>query len=176
MSVMYSKTSATYNTFSYSLIQFQKRRCYVLKKTYLCDILAYSIISLCSPLFRKILETFFHFSDYCLIHHDCTCLIPLIQVERRRQSLFPVQPKPPQGFKDYLLNRGTYLLASNASTRQIPSSPLPNGLSPGLKDLFTEQERERHRIRLQVTNLQADRTLAAFSSSAKQQRYKCVAL
>merc|ERR1719510_2136252 len=27
------------------------------------------------------------------------------QVEQRRKNLFPVQPKPPQGFKDYLMNR-----------------------------------------------------------------------
>ncbi|XP_011632507.1 mucin-5AC [Pogonomyrmex barbatus] len=26
------------------------------------------------------------------------------QIERRRKGLFPVQPKPPQGFKDYLMN------------------------------------------------------------------------
>ena len=32
------------------------------------------------------------------------------QVEQRRKNLFPVQPKPPQGFKDYLMNRKTYLL------------------------------------------------------------------
>ena len=32
------------------------------------------------------------------------------QVEQRRKNLFPVQPKPPQGFKDYLMNRKSYLL------------------------------------------------------------------
>ena len=35
------------------------------------------------------------------------------QVEQRRKNLFPVQPKPPQGFKDYLMNRKTYLLQVN---------------------------------------------------------------
>lgn len=48
------------------------------------------------------------------------------------------------------MNRCTYVLAGNASTRQIPSSPLPQNLSSLMKDLFTEQEKERHRLRLQV--------------------------
>jgi hypothetical protein len=38
-------------------------------------------------------------------------------VEQRRKNLFPVQPKPPQGFKDYLMNRKTYLLHDNAPER-----------------------------------------------------------
>ncbi|KAK6626839.1 hypothetical protein RUM44_009316 [Polyplax serrata] len=71
------------------------------------------------------------------------------QIERRRKGLFPVQPKPPQGFKDYLMNRCTYVLAGNASTRQIPSAPLPQNISSPMKDLFSEQEKERHRLRLQ---------------------------
>ena len=38
-------------------------------------------------------------------------------VEQRRKNLFPVQPKPPEGFKDYLMNRKTYLLQQNAGER-----------------------------------------------------------
>ena len=48
------------------------------------------------------------------------------------------------------MNRCTYVLAGNASTRQIPSSPLPQNISSPMKDLFGEQEKERHRLRLQV--------------------------
>jgi hypothetical protein len=28
-----------------------------------------------------------------------------LQVEQRRKNLFPVLPKPPEGYKDYLMNR-----------------------------------------------------------------------
>lgn len=71
------------------------------------------------------------------------------QIERRRKNLFPVQPKPPQGFKDYLMNRCTYVLASNASTRiSTPNTP-PATLADGLKDLFAEQEKERQKLEMQ---------------------------
>ena len=40
------------------------------------------------------------------------------QVEQRRKNLFPVfLSKPPQGFKDYLMNRKTYLLQGNERCR-----------------------------------------------------------
>ncbi|XP_034232655.1 ankyrin repeat domain-containing protein 11 isoform X2 [Thrips palmi] len=71
------------------------------------------------------------------------------QIERRRKNLFPVQPKPPQGFKDYLMNRCTYVLASNASTRiAAPNSP-PASLVGGLKELFVDQEKERQKLKMQ---------------------------
>lgn len=68
------------------------------------------------------------------------------QIERRRKSLFPVQPKPPQGFKDYLMNRCTYVLASNAKE---PNVNPPAGLHGAMKDLYIEQEKERYRLRMQ---------------------------
>ncbi|KAL6443323.1 hypothetical protein ACFW04_002897 [Cataglyphis niger] len=68
------------------------------------------------------------------------------QIERRRKSLFPVQPKPPQGFKDYLMNRCTYVLASNAKE---PNVNPPAGLHGAMKDLYVEQEKERYRLRMQ---------------------------
>jgi len=70
------------------------------------------------------------------------------QIGERRKLLLPVQPKPPEGFKDYLMNRCTYLLASNASQHENVSPP-PPGLPPPLIPLFTRQEQERHRLRLQ---------------------------
>ncbi|KAK3913205.1 Ankyrin repeat domain-containing protein 11 [Frankliniella fusca] len=71
------------------------------------------------------------------------------QIERRRKNLFPVQPKPPQGFKDYLMNRCTYVLTSNASTRiAAPNSP-PASLVGGLRDLFVDQEKERQKLKMQ---------------------------
>ncbi|KAL0100821.1 hypothetical protein PUN28_019301 [Cardiocondyla obscurior] len=68
------------------------------------------------------------------------------QIERRRKGLFPVQPKPPQGFKDYLMNRCTYVLASNAKE---PNINPPVNLHGSMKDLYIEQEKERYRLRMQ---------------------------
>ncbi|XP_063930966.1 ankyrin repeat domain-containing protein 12 isoform X2 [Zophobas morio] len=69
------------------------------------------------------------------------------QIDKRRRGLFPVQPKPPQGFKDYLMNRCTYVLASTAPT--TPNISYPPTLPAQMKDLFTEQEKERYRLRMQ---------------------------
>jgi hypothetical protein len=72
------------------------------------------------------------------------------QIDRRRKGLFPVQPKPPQGFKDYLMNRCTYVLAGNATSRQVQMLQPPQGLAGPMRDLFTDQEKERYRLCLQV--------------------------
>ncbi|XP_046473793.1 ankyrin repeat domain-containing protein 12 isoform X1 [Neodiprion pinetum] len=69
------------------------------------------------------------------------------QIERRRKGLFPVQPKPPQGFKDYLMNRCTYVLAGNANKE--PNVNPPVSLHCAMKDLYMEQEKERYRLRMQ---------------------------
>ncbi|XP_063983225.1 ankyrin repeat domain-containing protein 12 isoform X2 [Diachasmimorpha longicaudata] len=69
------------------------------------------------------------------------------QIERRRKGLFPVQPKPPQGFKDYLMNRCTYVLAGNASKE--PNINPPGSLQGPMKELYIEQEKERYRLRMQ---------------------------
>ncbi|XP_011311574.1 dentin sialophosphoprotein isoform X2 [Fopius arisanus] len=69
------------------------------------------------------------------------------QIERRRKGLFPVQPKPPQGFKDYLMNRCTYVLAGNANKE--PNVNPPGSLQGSMKDLYVEQEKERYRLRMQ---------------------------
>lgn len=62
-----------------------------------------------------------------------------------------MQPKPPQGFKDYLMNRCTYVLAGNATSRMSVSMvPPPQSLQSAMKELFVEQEKERHRLRMQV--------------------------
>jgi hypothetical protein len=73
------------------------------------------------------------------------------QIDRRRKNMFPVQPKPPTGFKDYLMNKGTYCLAGRPSTNMtIPFLNPPSNLpSNSLKDLFMEQEKHRHKLRLQ---------------------------
>ena len=72
------------------------------------------------------------------------------QVEQRRKNLFPVQPKPPQGFKDYLMNRKTYLLQENASERmrQIPLIQPPPSLDGPMRELFKNQENARYNLRM----------------------------
>jgi hypothetical protein len=71
-------------------------------------------------------------------------------VEQRRKNLFPVQPKPPQGFKDYLMNRKTYLLHENAHERlrSIPMIQPPPSLEGPLRELFKSQEEERYKLRM----------------------------
>uniref|UniRef100_A0A0K2TPQ5 Ankyrin repeat domain-containing protein 12 n=2 Tax=Lepeophtheirus salmonis TaxID=72036 RepID=A0A0K2TPQ5_LEPSM len=72
------------------------------------------------------------------------------QIEQRRKNLFPVQPKPPQGFKDYLMNRKSYLLQENASERlrQIPLIQPPPSLEGAMVELFKEQEEARRKLRM----------------------------
>lgn len=69
------------------------------------------------------------------------------QIDRRHRTLFPVQPKPPQGFKDYLMNRATYALAGK--TPNEPLLNIPGNLTAQMKDLFTGQEKERHKLKMQ---------------------------
>lgn len=100
-------------------------------------------------------------SHYCslpppsLPHLSHSSSPPSPQIDDRRKLLFPVQPKPPQGFKDYLMNRGTYVLAGNPSSHHaVPLMVPPSTLQQApLRDLFTEQERDRHKLRLQVERM-----------------------
>ncbi|CAH0547240.1 unnamed protein product [Brassicogethes aeneus] len=69
------------------------------------------------------------------------------QINKRRRGIYPVQPKPPQGFKDYLMNRCTYVLGGTAPN--TPNISYPSTLPAPMKDLFTEQEKERYRLRMQ---------------------------
>lgn len=68
------------------------------------------------------------------------------QIERRHRNLFPVQPKPPQGFKDYLMNRRTYVLAGKSPAE--PAVAFPNNLAIQMKEMFTQQEKERHKLKM----------------------------
>ena len=74
------------------------------------------------------------------------------QIDQRRKNLFPVQPKPPQGFKDYLMNKKTYHLQGNMGTdsriQPIPKLEPPQSLEGQLKDLFLRQENERYKLRM----------------------------
>lgn len=72
------------------------------------------------------------------------------QIESRRKNVFPVSlSKPPEGFKDYLMNKKTYLLQENAQER-LRSMPLiqpPPSLKGPLREMFVQQEKERFKLR-----------------------------
>jgi len=74
------------------------------------------------------------------------------QIEQRRKNLFPVQPKPPHGFRDYLMNKKTYHLQGNTGKdsriQPIPKIAPPPSLDDPLKDLFLGQENERYKLRM----------------------------
>ncbi|XP_037905597.1 ankyrin repeat domain-containing protein 11 isoform X2 [Hermetia illucens] len=69
------------------------------------------------------------------------------QIEKKHRTLFPIQPRPPQGFKDYLMNRRTYVL--HGKTPSEPTIALPSNLPAQMKDLFIAQEKERHKLKMQ---------------------------
>lgn len=69
------------------------------------------------------------------------------QIERRHRNLFPVQPKAPQGFQDYLMNRRTYVL--DGKTPNDVTTNIPATISSQMKDLFTVQEKERQKLKMQ---------------------------
>lgn len=74
-----------------------------------------------------------------------------MQIDVKRKGLFPIQPKPPQGFKDYLMNRCTYTLAGNSEPRlKRRNADPPEGIHEGMKELYQEQESDRYSLRMQV--------------------------
>lgn len=68
------------------------------------------------------------------------------QVERRQQNIIPVQPKPPQGFNDYLMNRRTYVLAGKTPSEIVIQ--YPTNLPQQMKDIFSTQEKERYKLKM----------------------------
>ncbi|XP_073952821.1 uncharacterized protein isoform X2 [Choristoneura fumiferana] len=69
------------------------------------------------------------------------------QIEHRQKSLFPVKPKPPKDFNKYLMNRCTYTLQSNVNPE--PQVEIPHNLPQQMVAEFTDQEKERTRMRIQ---------------------------
>ncbi|XP_019640135.1 PREDICTED: ankyrin repeat domain-containing protein 11-like [Branchiostoma belcheri] len=68
----------------------------------------------------------------------------------RRQNMSVVIPKPPQCFDEYLLYQCSYLLHSSpAKSLIIPMYTPPASLPEEMTDLFVEQEKARHKIRLE---------------------------
>lgn len=77
-----------------------------------------------------------------------------MQIADKRKNLFPVQPKPPSGFEDYLMNKRTYLLADKKNSVLLNMVKLPPvHLNEKLRQMFIHQEEERQKLRKQVSVL-----------------------
>lgn len=68
------------------------------------------------------------------------------QIEQRHRNLHPVEPRPLKGLEDYLMNRRTYLLQGKNTME--PNIIIPPLLPSQMKETFTEQEKERHKLKL----------------------------
>lgn len=68
------------------------------------------------------------------------------QIEQRHRNLQQVEPRPLKGLEDYLMNRRTYLLQGKNTVE--PNIQLPPLLPAQMKETFTEQEKERHKLKL----------------------------
>ncbi|VDI25701.1 Hypothetical predicted protein [Mytilus galloprovincialis] len=88
----------------------------------------------------------------------------------QQKSLSVVQPKPPQGFKDYLLVNCSYVLQGNsASTLSVPMLSPPNSVTEKMRDLFIEQEKARYKLRLQhLTERKQIREVTALKLSSEE--------
>ncbi|XP_065720724.2 ankyrin repeat domain-containing protein 11 [Drosophila suzukii] len=65
------------------------------------------------------------------------------QIEKKWKSLYPVKPRPPQGYNDYLLTKKTYLLSRNADT----SSPdIPRTVPQAMESIYQDQEKARQNL------------------------------
>ncbi|XP_005105958.1 ankyrin repeat domain-containing protein 11 [Aplysia californica] len=72
------------------------------------------------------------------------------QIASRHRTMCNVAPKPPVGFKDFLMVNCTYVLQGNVtSTLSVPMLPPPNLVAEPMREFFIQQEKERYRLRLQ---------------------------
>lgn len=69
------------------------------------------------------------------------------EVDRKHSQMFPVTPKPPRGFHNYLMIRKTYALTTNSDNE--PKIIFPPKLPPQMRKLFEIQERERYKWKMQ---------------------------
>ncbi|KAH8405405.1 hypothetical protein KR222_011359 [Zaprionus bogoriensis] len=65
------------------------------------------------------------------------------QVEKKWKNLYPVKPRPPQGYNDYLLTKRSYLLQKNAHTPQIQ---IPDDIPAAMQDIYLQQEKARQEL------------------------------
>lgn len=65
------------------------------------------------------------------------------QVEKKWKNLYPVKPRPPQGYNDYLLTKRSYLLQDNAVTPEIV---IPDDIPEEMRPFYMQQEKARREL------------------------------
>ncbi|ALC44352.1 CG10984 [Drosophila busckii] len=65
------------------------------------------------------------------------------QIERKWKNLFPVKPRPPQGYNDYLLTKRSYLLNNECSNPEIT---IPESIPEAMHEHYIYQEKARQEL------------------------------
>ncbi|XP_054733494.1 ankyrin repeat domain-containing protein 12 [Anastrepha obliqua] len=65
------------------------------------------------------------------------------QIEKKWRNMYPIKPRPPQGYNEYLLNKKTYLLASNEKKVETKA---PNTVPLKMQEIYHLQEQERNAL------------------------------
>ncbi|XP_011189908.1 myb-like protein X [Zeugodacus cucurbitae] len=65
------------------------------------------------------------------------------QIEKKWRNMYPIKPRPPQGYNEYLLNKKTYLLASN---EQKVEPVTPSNIPSKMHEIYRLQENERNAL------------------------------
>lgn len=65
------------------------------------------------------------------------------QVEKKWKNLYPVKPRPPQGYNDYLLTKRSYLLQDNAVKPEIV---IPEDIPEQMRQFYMQQEKARREL------------------------------
>ncbi|KAH8288057.1 hypothetical protein KR018_011095 [Drosophila ironensis] len=65
------------------------------------------------------------------------------QIEKKWKSLYPVKPRPPQGYNDYLLTKKSYLLSRSAEN---PAVEVPDTVPQAMTRIYQEQEKARRNL------------------------------
>ncbi|KAH8257042.1 hypothetical protein KR038_001761 [Drosophila bunnanda] len=62
------------------------------------------------------------------------------QIEKKWKSLYPIKPRPPQGYNDYLLTKKSYLLSRNSES---PAVDIPSTVPQAMSRIYEDQEKAR---------------------------------
>ncbi|XP_034105964.1 ankyrin repeat domain-containing protein 11 isoform X3 [Drosophila albomicans] len=65
------------------------------------------------------------------------------QVEKKWKNLYPVKPRPPQGYNDYLLTKKSYLLNKDVNTPEIE---IPDAIPESMRSFYVQQEKARREL------------------------------
>ncbi|XP_022227691.2 ankyrin repeat domain-containing protein 11 [Drosophila obscura] len=70
------------------------------------------------------------------------------QIEKKWKNLYPIKPRPPQGYNEYLLTKRTYLLSKTAEKIEIH---IPKSLPQSMHKIYEDQETARRHLNRQHT-------------------------